>query len=70
MTGYQVLLTWAEEDRIFVARVPDLPGCAAHGESREEALRHVREAIDFWLETAREDGETIPPAQRYELAAA
>jgi predicted RNase H-like HicB family nuclease len=42
------------------AYVPDLPGCVAAGETREEALRLIREAIEFHLEGLREQGETIP----------
>jgi len=43
------------------AHVPDLPGCVAVGESREEALRLIREAIDFHIEGLKEDGLPIPP---------
>lgn len=70
MSGYQVLLTWAEEDRIYVARAPDLPGCGAHGATREDAVKSIREAIAFWIETAREDGEAVPEPRRYDLVAA
>jgi predicted RNase H-like HicB family nuclease len=42
------------------AYVPDLPGCAAAGETRKEAVQLIREAIEFHLEGLREDGETIP----------
>ncbi|MEH3118372.1 MAG: type II toxin-antitoxin system HicB family antitoxin [Methylorubrum populi] len=44
----------------FAATVPDLPGCMSDGETPEEALRNVREAIDAWIETAHELGHTIP----------
>jgi predicted RNase H-like HicB family nuclease len=42
------------------AHVPDLPGCIAAGESREEALRLIREAIAFHIEGMHEAGETVP----------
>jgi predicted RNase H-like HicB family nuclease len=42
------------------AHVPDLPGCVAVGESREEALALIREAIDLHLESLRADGESVP----------
>ncbi len=45
----------------FGAYVPDLPGCIAAGESREEVLTLIREAIEFHLEGLREDGNPIPP---------
>lgn len=44
----------------FGAYVPDLPGCIAAGESREEVLTLIREAIQFHLEGLREDGNPIP----------
>ena len=45
----------------FGAYVPDLPGCIAVGESREEVLASIHEAIEFHLEGLREDGQPIPP---------
>jgi predicted RNase H-like HicB family nuclease len=45
----------------FGAYVPDLPGCIAAGETREEALALIREAIEFHIEGLREAGESIPP---------
>ena len=42
------------------AHVPDLPGCVAVGENREEALRLIREVIDFHIEGLKEQGETVP----------
>ena len=44
----------------FGAYVPDLPGCIAAGESREEALTLIREAIEFHLEGLKEDGQSVP----------
>ena len=45
----------------FGAYVPDLPGCVAAGETREEVLALIREAIEFHIEGLREDGQPIPP---------
>jgi predicted RNase H-like HicB family nuclease len=45
----------------FGAYVPDLPGCIAAGESREEVLTLIREAIDFHIEGLKENGQPIPP---------
>ncbi len=47
----------------FGAYVPDLPGCVAVGETREETLQLIREAIEFHLEGLREDGDPIPEPQ-------
>lgn len=44
------------------AHVPDLPGCSAVGKSRDEALRLIREAIEFHLEALAEEGLPAPPA--------
>ena len=45
----------------YGAYVPDLPGCIAVGETREEALASIHEAIEFHLEELKEDGQPIPP---------
>ena len=47
-------------DSSFGAYVPDLPGCVAVGETREEAMNLIREAIEFHLEGMKEGGERIP----------
>lgn len=47
-------------DSSFGAYVPDLPGCVAVGETREEAVNLIREAIEFHLEGMKEDGEGLP----------
>lgn len=45
----------------FGAYVPDLPGCVAAAETREEVLSLIREAIEFHIEGLRQDGQAIPP---------
>ena len=45
----------------YGAYVPDLPGCIAVGETRDEVLSSIHEAIGFHLEGLKEDGQTIPP---------
>lgn len=45
----------------FGAYVPDLPGCIAAGETREEVLALIREAIGFHSEGLREAGQEVPP---------
>ena len=47
---YQIQLDWDTEDEIWIATVPVLPGCSAHGETQEEALREINEAITRYLE--------------------
>jgi len=55
---YVVILEEGPES--WGAYVPDLPGCVAAGETREEALKLIREAIEFHLDGMREDGDLIP----------
>ena len=57
----QVVLYPDHEDGGWVAEVPSLPGCVSDGATREEALSNVREAIDLWIDAAREAGMTVPP---------
>lgn len=57
---YEIIIFWSDEDEAFVADVPELPGCMAHGSSHAEALASAEEAIVLWLETARESGRAIP----------
>ena len=52
--------TGAIEDEVFVAEVPELPGCIAHGDTEELALQNIKEAIQLWIDTAREFGDPIP----------
>ncbi|MFT3989348.1 type II toxin-antitoxin system HicB family antitoxin [Aestuariivirga sp.] len=53
-----------EEGGGFFASVPDLPGCMSDGETPEEALANVQDAIMVWIEAAQELGRNIPPPTR------
>ena len=57
---YEIIMYWSEEDRAFIAEVPELPGCAADGVSYLETLANLERVIDEWVETARELGRPIP----------
>lgn len=48
------------EDGFWVAECPSLPGCISQGQTRQEAITNIREAIEGYLEVLQEDGETIP----------
>lgn len=62
---YEIILYWSEEDRAFIAEVPELPGCAADGKTYQEALHNVEIIMQEWIETAEELGRKIPePRQR------
>ena len=60
MHKHQVVVTWSDEDDLFVAEAPELPGCMAHGDTREEALASITGAMDLWVETAQELGRSVP----------
>jgi len=60
MDRYEVIIYWSNDDAAYVAEVPELPGCTAHGASRQEALTNIDDAIGLWLDTAREFGRPIP----------
>ena len=60
MTKYEIILYWSNEDEAFIAKVPELAGCAADGATRQEALANAEAVIAEWLETARELGRPIP----------
>jgi len=57
---YELVIYWSEEDKAFIAEVPELPGCMADGETYEQAVKNVRQVIEEWIETAQELGRPIP----------
>jgi len=57
---YEVIIYWSEEDKFFVAEVPELAGCAADGETYIEALQNAQIVMQEWIETAEELGRSIP----------
>ena len=68
MHRYEIIIFWSDEDQCFVADVPELPGCMAHGDSYEAALSSAREAVELWLDTARELEREIPRPKGRRLA--
>lgn len=60
MNKYEMIIHWSEEDQLFIAEVPELPGCMADGHSYQEALSNVLTIINEWIETAKDSGRTIP----------
>lgn len=63
MDRFEIIIFWSNEDQAFVADVPELPGCMAHGDSYETALAAAREAMALWQETALTTGRTPPQAR-------
>lgn len=62
-----LIICWSHEDQVFVAGVPELPGCIAHGNTHESALKNAKSAIRLWLDTAKEFGDPIPEPKRRRL---
>lgn len=60
MYRYEIILYWSAEDDAFIAEVPELPGCMAHGGTQDEALHQAQAAIVAWIEVAQEIGRSIP----------
>lgn len=60
MQKYEIIFYWSNEDGVFIAEVPELPGCMAHGATQEEALVNIKDAIKLWIDTAKEFGDPIP----------
>ncbi len=57
---YEVIIYWSEEDRAFIAQLPELLGCAADGETYQEALQNLEIIMQEWIERANALGRPIP----------
>ena len=62
---YSILIQYDATDRIYIASVPELKGCMAHGHTREEAISEVQEAIILQLETMESMGLLAPMPMTY-----
>ncbi len=60
MHKYEIILYWSEEDKAFIAEVPELPGCMADGTTYQEAIDSAEIIIQEWIDTANELGRLIP----------
>lgn len=67
MSEYHINVFYSDEDRSWVADIPDLDACSALGPTAEQALPEVEKARDLWLASARDEGKPIP-APRYRPA--
>ena len=57
---YEVIIYWSNEDKAYIAEVPELAGCMSDGNTYEKALRNVQVIIGEWIETAKSLGRNIP----------
>ena len=60
MNRYEVIIYWSEEDKLFIAEVPELAGCMADGATYDEALQNAEIVIQEWIDTAKKLGRLIP----------
>jgi len=60
MTKYEVIIYWSKADEVFIAEIPELKGCMAHGDTQNEALKEVNIVAREWLAIAQEEGWQIP----------
>ena len=60
MSKYEIIIYWSNEDKAFIAEVPELSGCAADGTTKQAALKNVDLVIKEWIETAKSLGRPIP----------
>ena len=58
--SYEMIIWWSLEDAAYVVDVPELSGCMAHGDTRQDAIKNAEDAIKFWIKTAKDDGLEIP----------
>jgi len=70
MDKYEIVIYWSAEDEAFIAMVPELDGCMAHGATRNEALANAESAIAAWIATAREFGDPVPEPKSRRLLVA
>ncbi len=69
MAEYSIFIQYDPSDKIYIASIPELKGCMAHGETKEQALKEIETAKELWIETALEDGMEIPEPTLYSSAA-
>ncbi len=60
MDGYHINVFWSDEDRCWIADVPDLEYCSAHGRTPAEAVAAIEAAVSAWLDAARQAGKPVP----------
>ena len=68
MDRYEIIIYWSNEDQAFIAEVPELSGCMAHGDTHEDALANIKSAMELWIKTAKEFNDPIPAPKGRRLA--
>jgi len=57
---YEIIIYWSQEDNTFIVEVPELPGCMADGATYDDAVGNAQIIIQEWLDTASQQGRSIP----------
>jgi predicted RNase H-like HicB family nuclease len=60
LNSYEMIIWWSTEDNAYVVDVPELPGCMAHGATRQAAVKNAEDAIRLWIKSAEDDAIRIP----------
>jgi predicted RNase H-like HicB family nuclease len=60
MHKYGISIYWSNEDHLYIAAAPELPGCVTHGDTPEDALANLAQAVQLWVDTAKEFGNPVP----------
>jgi predicted RNase H-like HicB family nuclease len=60
MIRYEIIIYWSQDDKAYIAEVPELPGCKADGSTYKKALANVEVIIDEWIETAKMLKRPVP----------
>lgn len=60
MSDYHINIFYSEDDQAYIADIPDLKYCSAHGDTPQEALSEVLIAKEAWIESAIENGRPVP----------
>jgi len=63
MNKYEIIIFWSDEDKSYIADVPELPGCMADGKTYQEAISNAEIIINEWIETAKKLDREIPLAK-------
>jgi len=62
------ILLYQDEDGGWIVECPSLPGCYSQGDTRDEAIANIKEAIELWIESALAEGEEVPADQPLEIS--
>jgi predicted RNase H-like HicB family nuclease len=64
-TPYSVIIQWSNEDRAYVATLPEWSGCHTHGATYEKAAKNAQEVLELLMETEKKDRKALPPAHTF-----